>query len=150
MKPIHQKGSTNKESNYREISLSSCLAKFFNNLIFKRLTTCSENLNLFHPHIMEFRPRMRTSNNCLVLKTLIDKQFKETERHCLEAFRGLLAKIESCGINRRHESQGGYTSIFLTGMVVREQISTTQKNRMTLNSNPQKIECPKIQTQEIE
>ena len=32
-------------------------------------------------------------------------------------------------------------------MLVREQISTTQKSRMTLNSNPQKIECPKIQTQ---
>ena len=42
---------------------------------------------------------------------------------------------------------GGYTSISLTGMLVREQISTTQKNRITLNSNPQKIECPKIQTQ---
>ena len=50
-----------------------------------------------------------------------------------------------------HAQQGGgggwYTSISLTGMLVREQISTTQKNRMTLNSNPQKIECPKIQTQ---
>ena len=46
-----------------------------------------------------------------------------------------------------HEPQGGYTSISLTGMLVQEQISTTQKNRMTLNSNPQKIECPKIQTQ---
>ena len=42
---------------------------------------------------------------------------------------------------------GGYTSISLTGMLVQEQISTTQKNRMTLNSNPRKIECPKIQTQ---
>ena len=36
---------------------------------------------------------------------------------------------------------------FLTGMLVREQISTTQKNRMTLNSNPKQVECPKIQTQ---
>ena len=42
---------------------------------------------------------------------------------------------------------GGDTSISLTGMLVREQISITQKSRMTLNSNPQKIECPKIQTQ---
>ena len=58
VKPIHKKGSTNKESNYRGISLSSCLAKFFNNLILKRLTTCFENLNLFHSHLMGFRPRM--------------------------------------------------------------------------------------------
>ena len=45
---------------------------------------------------------------------------------------------------------GGHTSISLTGMLVREQISATQKNRMSLNLNPQKIECPKIQTQKIE
>ena len=30
----------------------------------------------------------------------------------------------------------GHTSIFLTGMLVQEQISTTQKYRMTLNLNP--------------
>ena len=42
---------------------------------------------------------------------------------------------------------GGHTGISLTGMLVREQISTTQKIRMTLNSNPKKIESPKIQTQ---
>ena len=75
-------GSKNKGSNYRGISLSSCLAKFFNNLILKRLNTCFENLNLFHPHLMGFSPRMRTSNNCLALKTLVDKQFKENERLC--------------------------------------------------------------------
>ena len=45
------------------------------------------------------------------------------------------------------EGGGGHTSISLTGMLVRGQISTTQKNRMTLNSNKKKIECPKIQTQ---
>ena len=39
---------------------------------------------------------------------------------------------------------GGHTNIFLTGMLVREQISTIQKNRMTPNSNPRKIECPKF------
>ena len=33
---------------------------------------------------------------------------------------------------------GGHTSISLTGMLVREQSSTTEKNRMTLNSNPKK------------
>ena len=59
---------------------------------------------------MGFRPRMRTSNNCLVLKTLIAKQFKENGRlyssfvDFSKAFdtvcrKGLLAKIESYGIN---------------------------------------------------
>ena len=35
-------------------------------------------------------------------------------------------------------AQGGHTSIFLTGKLVRGQISTTQKYRMTLNLNPKK------------
>ena len=59
---------------------------------------------------MGFRPRMRTSNNGLVLKTLIDKQFKENKKlySCFIDFskafdivwrKGLLAKIESYGIN---------------------------------------------------
>ena len=33
---------------------------------------------------------------------------------------------------------GEHTSIFLTGMLVREQISNTQKYRMALNLNPKK------------
>ena len=40
---------------------------------------------------------------------------------------------------------GGHTSISLTGMLVRKQISSTQKNRMTLNSNPKKMEWLKMQ-----
>ena len=52
-------------------------------------------------------------------------------------------------VRRRVDARGGggHTSISLTGMLVREQISTTQKNRMTLHSNLKKIECPEIQTQ---
>ena len=59
---------------------------------------------------MGFRLRIRTSNNCLVLKTLIDKQFKENERLYFyfidfsKAFdtvwrKGLLARIGSYRIN---------------------------------------------------
>ena len=59
---------------------------------------------------MGLRSEMRTSNNCLVLKTFSDKQFKENERlnSCFVDFskafdtvwrKGLLAKIESYGIN---------------------------------------------------
>ena len=59
---------------------------------------------------MGFRPRIRTSNNCSVLKTLIDKQFKENERlySCFIDFskafdtvwrKGFLVKVESYGMN---------------------------------------------------
>ena len=39
---------------------------------------------------------------------------------------------------------GGYSSISLTGMLVREKFSATQKNRMSLNSNPRIIELTEI------
>ena len=75
IKPIHKKDATSKETNYRGISLSSCLGKFFNNLILNRLSKPFEELDLFYPHLIGFRPGMRTSNNIFVLKTLLDKQF---------------------------------------------------------------------------
>ena len=67
IRPIHEKEETYFEKNYRGISLTSCLGKFFNNLLLMRLSKCFENLRLFQDH-------MRTSNNIFVLKTLIDKQ----------------------------------------------------------------------------
>ena len=70
--------------------------------------------------------------------------FKENQVICSALITSLLSQALTLS---ETSSQGGHTNIFLTGMLVREQISTTQKSRMTLNSNPQKIECPKIQTQ---
>ena len=66
--PVHKKNNKGKETNYRGISLSSCVAKFFNNLILSRLSSRFEKLNIFHPHVMGFRPGMITVNNVMVLK----------------------------------------------------------------------------------
>ena len=77
IKPIDKENTTSKETNYKGISLSSCLGKLFNNLILNRLSKSFEELDLFYPHLMGFRPGMRTSNNIFVLKTLIDEQFKK-------------------------------------------------------------------------
>ena len=52
-----------------------------------------------------------------------------------------------CTLSISRGGGAGHTSISLTGMLVREQISTTQKNTMTLNLNPKRVKCPKIQTQ---
>ena len=107
IKPIHKKDATSKETNYRGISLLSCLGKFFNNLILNRLSKSFEELDLFYPHLMGFTPGMRTSNNIFVLKTLIDKQGEKL--YCCfvdfsKAFgtiwrKGLLAKIKSYGLD---------------------------------------------------
>ena len=77
---IHKKEETYLEKNYRGISLTSFLGKFFNNLLLTRLPKCFEDLRLFQDHMMEFRPNMRTSNNLFLLKTLIDKQFHKNEK----------------------------------------------------------------------
>ena len=78
--PIHKKESTSKESNYRGITLSSCLGKFLNAMILNRISKAFEELDIFHPHLMGFRPNMRTSNNILILKTLMDKQFSNNQK----------------------------------------------------------------------
>ena len=59
----------------------------------------------------------------------------------------IVGRSPHCSQECSFKPQGGHTSISLTGMLVQEQISITQKSRMTPNSNPKKIECPKIQTQ---
>ena len=109
VRPIHKKEETYLEKNYRGISLTSCLGKFFNNLLLMRLSKCFEDLRLFQDHMMGFRPNMRTSNNIFVLKTLIDKQFQKNEKlYCCfvdfsKAFdtvwrKGLVAKLKTFGI----------------------------------------------------
>ena len=113
IKPIHTKDATSKETNYRGISLSSCLGKFFNNLILERLSKSFDELDLFYHHLMGFRPGMRTSNNIFVLKTITDKQFEMEGKlyscfvNFLKAFdtlwrKGLLAKIRSNGIDGKY------------------------------------------------
>ena len=43
IRPIHKKESTSKESNYRGITLSSCLGKFFNAMILNRISKHLKN-----------------------------------------------------------------------------------------------------------
>ena len=109
IRPIHKKEETFLEKNYRGITLSSCLGKFFNNLLPIRLSKCFEELKLFQDHMMGFRPNMRTSYDVFVLKTLIDKQFHKGQKlYCCfldfaTAFdtiwrKGLLSKLKTIGI----------------------------------------------------
>ena len=109
IRPIHKKEETYLEKKYSCISLTSCLGKFFNNLLLMRLPKCFEDLRLFQDHMMGFRPNMRTSNNLFVLKTLTDKQLHKNEKlysgfvDFSKAFdtvwrKGLVAKLRAFGI----------------------------------------------------
>ena len=80
IRPIYKKEETYLEKNYRGVSRTSCLGKFFNNLLLMRLPKCFDDLRLFQDHMIGFRPNMRTSNNLFVLKTFIDKKFHKNEK----------------------------------------------------------------------
>ena len=55
-------------------------SKTFNNLILTRLSNQCEDMDIFHPHLLGFGPKMRTSNNIFILKTLIEKQFMSNSK----------------------------------------------------------------------
>ena len=89
--------------------------------------------------------------NDMNLLTFLDLTYNPGKSFKFYSFQGQNFKIFLISTNKQGpRGGGGHTSISLTGMLVREQISTTQKSRMTLNSNPQKIECPKFKPKKIE
>ena len=51
-RPLHKKEETYLEKNYRGISLTSYLGKYFNNLLLTRLSKCFEDLRVFQDHMM--------------------------------------------------------------------------------------------------
>ena len=108
-RPLHKKEETYLEKNYRGISLTSYLGKYFNNLLLTRLSKCFEDLRLVIPRSYD-GPNRRTSNNLFIFKTLTDKQFHKNEKlYCCfvdfsKAFdtvwrKGLLAKLKTFGIH---------------------------------------------------
>ena len=105
---IHKKESTSKESSYRGITLSSCPGKFFNAMILNRISKAFEELDIFHSHLMGFRPTMRTSNNILILKTLMDKQFSNNQKLycCFVDFSKAFNTVWRKGLPSKHRSYG--------------------------------------------
>ena len=57
IRPIHKKESTSKESNYRGITLSSCLGKFFNVMILNRISKAFEELEFFSSTLNGFQTK---------------------------------------------------------------------------------------------
>ena len=60
-------------SNYRGITLSSCLGKLFCHVINNRISSELERRNFLNPEQTGFRKYHRTSDHLYVLKTIIDK-----------------------------------------------------------------------------
>ena len=116
IKPLYKNGSKYEPSNYRGISLSSCLGKLFCMILNTRLLHYMEDNNLFTPLQIAFRKDCRTSDHIFVLKTIIDKYLNINTRGqrkylytCFIDFRkafdtvwqeGMLHKLLELGIGR--------------------------------------------------
>lgn len=73
IKPLYKNGKTDDPSNYRGISVLSCVAKLFNSILNKRLQTFLQENNVINDVQIGFQPRSRTSDHMFVLRTLIEK-----------------------------------------------------------------------------
>ena len=70
--PLFKKGEVLNPSNYRGITISSCLGKLFTKILSQRLCVFLEVNKVISINQIGFTPNKRTSDHILVLKTLVD------------------------------------------------------------------------------
>ena len=69
---IHKKGDMLDPNNYRGLSISNCLGKLFTKILTARLIMFLEEYKVIDASQIGFRPKSRTSDHILVLKTICD------------------------------------------------------------------------------
>lgn len=109
IKTIYKKGDKLLPSNYRGITLTSCLGKLFTSILQTRLMNYLENNKLLCAEQFGFRRNSRTTDNLFILKQLIQSHFRANKKLYVafvdyeKAFdtvwqSGLLHKIKKLGI----------------------------------------------------
>ena len=73
IRPIHKNDSPHDPSNYRGITITSCLSKVFNSILNTRLQNYLDSNNIINKVQIGFQPKARTSDHMFVLRTLIQK-----------------------------------------------------------------------------
>ena len=84
--PIHKGGTKSDPSNYRGISLLSCLGKLFLSILNKRLTTFSLDHGLLSETQLGFRKGNRTSDAHIIVHNLVDKYCHKYNRKIYSCF----------------------------------------------------------------
>ena len=82
MTMLPKKGSKIDPSNYRSISLTSCLAKLIEKIIEKRLTKYINIKNLLINQQSGFRKQRRTTDNLFYLTQKVKEQFNNKKKVC--------------------------------------------------------------------
>ena len=107
--PIYKSDNAQDSCYYRSIAITSCLAKLFNRLMNKRLTSFLTENGIICDEQIGFCHRSQTSNHIFKLKTLISKYLHNSKRlhvsfiDLRKAFDGVLhpaifIKLVSCGL----------------------------------------------------
>ena len=76
IKPLFKSGSENDPSNYRGISISSCLSKLFSRILYNRLDTYIGDKVILVDNQIVFLKSFRPSDHVYTLKSMIDKSFR--------------------------------------------------------------------------
>ena len=74
--PIHKSGSVENPSNYRGITIFSCVAKLFNTLITRRIENFIQKHKIIDERQIGFKAKFRTSDHMFILRSLIEKYNK--------------------------------------------------------------------------
>lgn len=81
--PILKSGDKSDPSNYRGITISSCIGKFFSIILNTRLTSFLESKSVLNPAQIGFMKGSRTSDHVFALKMIIYSYTKQKENQCL-------------------------------------------------------------------
>ena len=108
--PIHKSGSKLEPSNFRPVTISSCLGKVFSSILNTRISDFIENNNLISNLQIGFLKGHRTADHLLLLKGIVDS-YKRKGKHVYSCFldfasafdnvwhKGLIYKLYNIGFS---------------------------------------------------
>ena len=78
--PIFKSGCSRKPSNYRGISIFSCLGKLFNIVLNNRLDNFLTQNDIIDIRQIGFKQKCRTSDHMFILRSLVEKYTKKGKK----------------------------------------------------------------------
>ena len=99
--PFAKKGSLSDPSNYRGITISSCIGKMFNKIINNRLVQFLQKHNVLCKEQTGFITDNRTTDHICILKNLVDRHTHEDTSHlyaCYVDFKRAFDTVSHVGL----------------------------------------------------